>query len=115
MIFHPDLAEKILSGEKTVTRRPFGRRSYEVGQTWAVQTGRGHNGIGRIKLIEVQPQLLLDILEIPGDAVKEGFPAVWDFFKRWEEIYGAVDMFEHVWRLEFELADAEVRVEKELV
>lgn len=103
MIFHPDLAEKVLSGEKTVTRRPIRTRSYEVGKTYAVQLGRGKPEIGRIRILGAWEETLDEIVGTPNDAAKEGFSTVWDFFQRWEQIYGRVDFDEIVWRLEFEL------------
>lgn len=50
--------EKVLSGEKTQTRRirPFSHGlycRYEVGKTYAVQPGRGKKSVGRILVTRV--------------------------------------------------------------
>lgn len=104
MIFKPELAAKILSGEKTQTRRPVhegdeylpyfeiyrtcfvvnefpslikdvkGKHRYEVGKTYAVQPGRGKAAIGRIRLTDIRREDVRNISE--EDACAEGFGPV---------------------------------------
>ena len=87
MIFKPELVEKILAGEKTMTRRPVKRVltadedgnewtnvaicRYRVGYTYAVQPGWGQKGVARIKVTSVRRERWQDIS--PEDAVAEGF------------------------------------------
>lgn len=68
MNFAPDLAEKILAGEKTVTRRmpsdnprsPWWREkcAFEVGREYAICPGRGKNAVGRMRIKSVRLERL---------------------------------------------------------
>lgn len=110
MIFRPELAALVLCGEKTVTRRPtsrnqrstwyeFGPRIY-VGQTYAVQAGRGKRSLGRIRVLSLVCERLgyLD----PSEARREGFPSPLAFWRTWSEINGDYETTLAVWRIEFE-------------
>lgn len=89
MQFKPDLAEKSVKGEKTMTRReakPWewlsvlpngskavfhrGRVKWEVGKTYAIQPGRGVAAIGRFTLLDIRRERVQDISE--ADAKAEG-------------------------------------------
>lgn len=88
MQFKPDLAQKILTGEKVQTRRivKSGERFFEnsrgkavfteqrtkwvTGQTYAIQPGRTKASIGRFKLLDIRRELARDISE--QDAIAEG-------------------------------------------
>lgn len=89
MIFKPELAEKILKGEKVQTRRTrkpgewFYNRDdggktvftgtkikWETGKCYAIQTGRGKPAIGRFRLLDIREELLQDITE--SGAIAEG-------------------------------------------
>lgn len=74
MIFHPDLAAKVLDGSKTQTRR-------------RVKTDLG----GAVTVGSLTRE----------DARREGFRDPAEFYARWREMYGEV--FGRVWRIEFEL------------
>lgn len=116
MIFSPDLAEKILAGEKTVTRRPrrgsnpsgkpFGWVDdpcrYKAGKTYAVQPGRGKKAVGHIRILSVKPQLMTDLDD--DEARLEGFRNTGEFVAKWLAIYGKGSWLDAVWRIEFELA-----------
>lgn len=64
MMFRPELAAKVLAGEKTVTRRatsdnpnsPWWREACALrpGRNYAVQPGRGKPGIGRVTVTAVR-------------------------------------------------------------
>ena len=95
MIFKSELCDKVLSGEKTQTRRlkreneyfthGFARqpdsvtrrsettldaRKWVVGRTYAVQPGRGKKAVGRIKLLAIREEPLQDISD--DDCYEEG-------------------------------------------
>lgn len=103
MIFSGGLAEKVLDGTKTVTRRPtkFGEDEcrYKVGQTYAVQPRRGHHQVGRIKVLSVSLDRPNNISQT--EAEREGFDSAQGFFDKWVGLYGGVRGF--CWRIEFEL------------
>ncbi len=66
MIFRPELAKKVLSGGKTVTRRRLVHRDgkpirYREGRQYAVQPGRGQKHVGHICVIKVWEEKLKEI------------------------------------------------------
>jgi hypothetical protein len=115
VIFARDLAEKIVRGEKTQTRRlRHGENStgkpggwvdepcrYKVGRTYAVQPGRGAKSIGRIRILSVTPQAFCDMTK--DDVLAEGFQTHSAFAARWLSMYGKGSWLDPVWRIEFEL------------
>lgn len=88
MIFKPELAEKALTGEKTMTRRlvkpgeylietvvkmvvgPGARIKWRVGQSYAIQLGRTKAAIGRFTLLDIRRERVREISE--QDAIAEG-------------------------------------------
>lgn len=107
MIFKPVLIEKILSGEKTVTRRPVKMRGeqchYEVGKIYAIQPGMARVSVGRVRVITAAPVLLDPITD--DEAHLEGFPDANAFKLYWINLYGNLKAPEGVWRIEFELVE----------
>lgn len=108
MIFSGELCGKVLDGSKTQTRRPVRRDElgekpcpYRVGQTYAVQPGRGKRAVGRILVLSVD-RVAVCAISTP-DAVAEGFRSGVEFMDRWRSFYGNVDG--DCWRIEFELAE----------
>jgi len=123
MKFSPDLMTEILSGNKTVTRRPFkGKRPYTVGREYtATDQPRWKKTEffrkAKIKMLAAREEVLLEITE--DEARKEGFkmkidprspqpgplPAVMtakeQFFLKWGAIYGVTDPMLVVTRYEF--------------
>lgn len=89
MIFSGRLARLVLRGSKTQTRRPVkpqhSDERYRVGQTHAVQPGRGRAAVGRILLTDVRREAVVAIT-LP-DAVAEGFRGVADFARTWIHHY----------------------------
>jgi hypothetical protein len=117
MIFSPDLCELILAGEKTVTRRPvkfipgtltipvpFAPCRYLPGIDYAIQPGRGKKSLGRIRVKSVIRQEVGEIT--PNDARREGFSGRLGFVDRWKLLYGCWLPEVQVWRIEFELVQA---------
>lgn len=114
-MFKPDLALKIVDGEKTQTRRPL---SDKPGSPWfkggcrlkpgmirAVVPGRGKPGIAhvRIEAVELTTWWLSE-----EDALAEGFKpgpngsAVWYFARRIGEMYGKdFDLDQPCWKVTF--------------
>ena len=111
MIFRPELAQLILDGKKTATRRrtsdnprsPWSseRCGYKLGQRFAINPGRGVARVGDVTATCVYPQPLRLMQE--EDAHKEGFESLEDFKAAWKAINGTFDPREWVWVVEFEL------------
>jgi hypothetical protein len=122
--------EKILSGEKTQTRRIrkpehdisaaetciFAYRPYrilwEVGHKYAVQPGRGQKNVGHIRITSLRCENIQDITE--ADAIAEGCAAVYHntarevYARLWNTVHKVNpanwwDENPQVWVLTFEL------------
>lgn len=105
MQFKPYLAEAILQGKKTQTRRlpantssilhqgriiavyQNNRRRWRVGKTYAIQPGRAKKAIGRFRLFAIYYEPLQEITE--ADARAEGIDyanPIEAFAKLWDSI-----------------------------
>lgn len=114
MNFKPELAQAVMAGQKTVTRRLVSENSrspwfrgacrLKVGQDYAVCPGRGKNAIGRVRVTRVSREPLHLVLN-PGEPQREGFPSAEAFLKAWKDINGGWDDMATVWRVEFEVAE----------
>jgi hypothetical protein len=114
VIFKPELAERILRGEKTQTRRipsdnprsPWfdAGRSFTPGRTYAIQPGRSKPSVGRVEILAVSREVLGSI--VPGDAEAEGFSNREEFFDYWRRLHGDIDLDAEVWALRFRLETA---------
>lgn len=112
MNFRPELAAKVMAGEKTVTRRlvsdnprsPWYRErcGLRPGQTYAVCPGRGKNAVGRVRVLAVMSEPL-GTLAWP-EAKHEGFASTLAFREAWIAINGGYDPEAVVWRVVFEVA-----------
>jgi hypothetical protein len=113
MNFKPELAEKVMAGEKTVTRRRMSDNprspwfkdhcSLVVGRSYAVCPGRGKDAIGRVKVTGVRAVALGGVGA--SEAILEGFPNRPAFVAKWVEINGVWDPAEIVWRVAFRAVD----------
>jgi len=120
MQFKRELANKILAGEKTQTRRPVkvneyqtthddlvevrnGRLKWRVGKTYSVQPGRGKKGEGFMKLTSIRREKVESITE--DDVMAEGLVSRDKFLEIWNGFYG--DAYPECWVLEFELVEGE--------
>lgn len=124
MIFSPELAEKVLSGEKTVTRRPAkpkvmgavfgggdlipkftadGACRYRPGKDYAVQPGRGKKAIGRILILDVRLEPVGNIQGDWQEARCEGFEDPSFFIAYWRKLYGSYNPDQLVHRIQFQL------------
>lgn len=110
LIFRRRLAEAVLDGRKTQTRRRMNdnpnspwfreRCGFQVGESYAVQPGRGKRAIGRVVIEQVRAEPLGAMTE--ADAQAEGFDSLAAFFLGWQEINGLrPDSDEIVWVLSF--------------
>lgn len=119
MNFRPELAEAVMAGRKTVTRRlvsenyrsPWAASGCKltVGRSYAVCPGRGKHAVGRL----VVRQVTLEQLGVLDDAeaVREGFEHRIGFEQAWEKINGGYDPQAWVWRVEFTLEGRELTVD----
>jgi hypothetical protein len=112
--FKPELAAKVMAGEKTVTRRlvsenprsPWWREqcSLKVDHTYAVCPGRGKNAIGRVRITSVNLEQLGDLDD--DEAFREGFATKVEFVDAFAAINGSYDPAAAVWRVEFAVASS---------
>lgn len=120
MIFRQEMVDKILAGEKTVTRRPVRlgythgavqpKRielpcRYKIGKTYAIQPGRGQKAVGRLRVVRRNREMLGTIDDT--EARLEGFEDRYDFVRYWEGLYGHFKSTQLVNRIEFELVEVE--------
>lgn len=116
MIFKPALADAVMAGAKTVTRRavsdnprsPWWREActYRVGQRFAVQPGRGKASIGHARVVDVRREPLgpFDNLDAELEARREGFTSAAEFREVFAALNGGkYDPSALVWRLELEV------------
>lgn len=103
MIFQHTL-EKVLSGQKTQTRRrikPDKKFIYQVGRTYAVQPKQGQAAVARFEVTAIKKQRLGEMTH--EEALAEGFASVADYQQLWVKQYGSFNTDEEVWVIEFEL------------
>jgi hypothetical protein len=114
--FQPELAAKVMAGEKTVTRRLvsdnprspwyWGRCALKVDHTYAVCPGRGKHAIGRVRIVRVMSEPLGLLSD--DEAMREGFADAAAFEAAFVAINGGTyDPSALVWRVEFALVPAE--------
>lgn len=113
MIFRKELAELILDGKKTATRRRMndnprspwfrGHCGYDLFQVFTINPGRGKKRVASAEVTCVYPQALK--LMADEDARKEGFDSLDAFKEAWRQINGTFDPREYVWVVEFGLVD----------
>jgi len=106
-MFRPELAAQVMAGEKTVTRRacsdnprsPWYREycGIRVGQSVAIQPGRGKPAIGRATVTSLDRERLGHLS--PEEAAAEGFPTVAAFRETFEALNGTYDPDLVVWRI----------------
>jgi len=111
MHFRPELAAKVMAGEKVVTRRLVSdnpaspwfsmRCTLRPGRDYAVCPGRGKAQIGRVRVLAVRREWLGRLSD--AEASREGFPDAQAFEAAFAAINGGdYDPGELVWRVEFE-------------
>lgn len=119
MIFQHTL-EQVLNQQKSQTRRVIqpgeyavrsrynmisvvhnGRKKWCVGETYAVQPGRGKSAVARIQITRIKSQYVTRIST--SDAIAEGFSSRQEFLKTWLDIHGDSGLASRVWVLQFQL------------
>ena len=115
MNFRPELAAKVMSGEKTVTRRLVSdnprspwyvdRCGLRVDHTYAVCPGRGKAAIGRVRVLSSQRVRLAAVSD--DEARREGFADAREFWAAFDAINGSADLGGWVWRIEFRVVPTE--------
>lgn len=63
-----------------------GPNIYAVGQTKAVQPGRGKSAVGRIRITAIRREDVRQISD--SDVTAEGFASREDFLRLWEQMHG---------------------------
>lgn len=102
--FKPMLMEKVLSGEKTVTRRAW-PTNYREDQVVSIVPGMGRISCGRVRILDVRGVRFDSILE-PEEHLKEGFAGQFAFVSYWHELHGKIPADEELFaRIEFELIE----------
>jgi hypothetical protein len=110
--FQPALADLVMAGRKTVTRRAVsanprspwweGGCKLTVGRDYAVCPGRAKGQIGRVRIVAIDLQALGALSD--AEARLEGFGGALAFREAWLAINGRYDPEAWVWRVEFERA-----------
>lgn len=112
MIFKPELAQAVLDGRKTVTRRAVSKNprspwyrggcALEVGSHYALQPGRSKPAVARICIKGVRYELFHASHISLTEARREGFADQAAFRAAWESMHGE-ERTMRVWRIEFRL------------
>ena len=111
MNFKPELAAKVMAGEKTVTRRLMSKNPRSPwaitgcrlrrGGSYAVCPGRGKHAIGRVRVTSILPVALGHLGD--EEARREGFADAREFEEGFAAINGSYDPVLWVWRIGFEV------------
>ncbi len=104
MIFGKALIGKVLSGEKTVTRRRLRDipSRYREGGYYKVQPGRGKQHVGHIVVISVDDEPVFTGTRW-REAQREGFSTPREFVDYWTWLHGSWNPTELVAVIRFEL------------
>ena len=101
---------RLIKPDETVVRGSYnkisaiiknGRTKWEVGNTYAVQPGRGKSEVARILITKINSEHILRISTT--SAINEGFCSRQDFLQAWRKIHGENAFDLRVWVLTFEL------------
>lgn len=93
---------KVLSGDKTVTRRDW-PTNYREGQVVSIVPGMGRIACGKVRIIGVEPTRI-DWFD-DDEAKREGFDNYDEFADYWRSLYGTFDLNQRFTRIEFELIE----------
>ncbi len=90
------------SGDILMVKDPLMRTKYVVGQTYAIQPGRGKPSLGRFVLRRVYRALEAGSLS-QDEAEAEGFADPDAFREVWRKLYGEAALNQMCWRLQLEV------------
>jgi len=119
ILFKPEMAEKILTGEKTVTRRRWKRPRVKVGSIHQCYTRPAFarppgKPFTKIRILDIRHELMpaYDWNGLPElsdmEAKREGFEN-WEAFARaWTAMHGKKSENEPCYRVKFEVVEAQV-------
>jgi len=102
-IFKRRHLRKVLSGDKTQTRRSH-RRTWKIGKTYAIRDRWFSKPQGHITVTRKFRQRLGDVSN--EDIRKEGFSSLEEFKQEWTELHGSWNPNEIVNCYEFKLTDS---------
>ena len=112
MIFRPELAQAILEGRKTVTRRVMsenprspwcsGGCTLRRDRAYAVCPGRGKRAVGYVEILDIHGEAFRPALITLRQARAEGFTSRAEFEMTWGALHGDVASVD-VWRIRFRL------------
>ena len=113
ILFRPDMAQAILEGRKTVTRRR-GKCRWRVGAIHLIYTRPPFSRnpgkpVARVRIVSVTCEwgvmggLTREQQEV--EARLEGFATRLEFYDTWYAINGPYSAHDTTWRVEFELVD----------
>lgn len=103
LLWKREYVGRILSGEKTATRRRS-RPMVRVGGSYLIRDGFYTHLDERITVERLYEQRLGDMME--EDARREGARSLGAFAGEWAALYGGWDPEERVWVVEFRLGGA---------
>lgn len=120
MNFRPHLAQLVMVGKKTVTRRIASSNprsvwstagcKLRVGRDYAVCPGRGRKAIGRARVLSLT---LIPLGRLSaGEARREGFDSVAAFEAAFTQINGCYDPQTLVWRVQLQPAQQKAEQEE---
>lgn len=127
MLFKLELADKILKGQKTQTRRMVKpndvplfftaitkqfypeqhsgyagvQKRWSVGKDYAICPGRGKFQVGRMRITALRQECVQDITD--ADAVREGFANRQEFLDVFKKINPKSKLTDAVWVIDFEV------------
>ena len=103
-MFDKYTVEKILSGDKTVTRRlkrKDGKRPAIPGKLHKIKIDRTPKMFGYIVILECDIVKFGDLTM--EDVLKEGFSSIEEYVNYFYSVNGIIDNDEYIWRIEFEV------------
>lgn len=105
MLFAPFSIDKVLSGEKTVTRRlaKSPKCKYRPGLICSIKINVDSDSLGLIEIVDVKKEVLGQLTS--KEAMLEGFGGKQGFYLFWDKLYGNIDFDTPVWRIEFSLKE----------
>ncbi len=109
ILFKPEFVDKILSGEKTVTRRMWARSRVKVGRVYQARTKMFGEPFARLRIVQIYYEIKPGSYvcyrddDLETEARKEGFRSWHDFKDTFAELNKPDSLEEPCIRVEFEV------------